>query len=132
MTQILIAGGGIGGLATALAASRAGCKVRLFERAAAFSAVGAGVQLGPNVTRVLHSWGLAEVLKAVASFPDRLLVRSARSGELLGALRLGSALAARYGAPYATVHRADLHTLLLEAVQQHTSAQLHLARPLQS
>ena len=132
MTQILIAGGGIGGLATALAASRAGCKVRLFERAAAFSAVGAGVQLGPNVTRVLHSWGLAEALKAVASFPDRLLVRSARSGELLGALRLGSALAARYGAPYATVHRADLHTLLLEAVQQHTSAQLHLARPLQS
>ena len=132
MTQILIAGGGIGGLATALAASRAGCKVRLFERAAAFSAVGAGVQLGPNVTRVLHSWGLAEALKAVASFPDRLQVRSARSGELLGALRLGSALAARYGAPYATVHRADLHTLLLEAVQQHTSAQLHLARPLQS
>ena len=55
--QLAIAGGGIGGLAAALAASRAGCDVRLLERAAAFSEVGAGVQLGPNVTRLLHAWG---------------------------------------------------------------------------
>ncbi|MFZ2296560.1 MAG: NAD(P)-binding protein, partial [Polaromonas sp.] len=56
--QALIAGGGIGGLASALSASRAGWDVRLYERAPVFSEVGAGIQLGPNVVRVLHGWGL--------------------------------------------------------------------------
>lgn len=130
--QALIAGGGIGGLAAALAASRAGWDVRLFERASAFSEVGAGVQLGPNVVKVLHSWGLADALKAVAAFPERLQVRSALSGELLGELPLGDAMAQRYGAPYLTIHRADLHGLLLQAVQQHADVKLHLSRPLQS
>ena len=130
--QALIAGGGIGGLAAALAVSRAGWEVRLFERAAAFSEVGAGVQLGPNVVKVLHGWGLADALSAVAAFPERLHVRSAVSGRTLGELTLGDTMARRYGAPYATVHRADLHVLLLSAVQQHTDARLHLERPLQS
>ena len=131
LRQTLIAGGGIGGLAAALSASRAGWDVRLFERASAFSEVGAGIQLGPNVVRVLHRWGLADALKAAAAFPDRLQVRSAISGETLGALRLGGAMVERYGAPYATLHRADLQGLLLAAVQQ-TGTKLHLGRPLQS
>ena len=59
--RILIVGGGIGGLAAALACSRAGTQVELFERAAEFSEVGAGIQLGPNVTGVLHGWGLQEL-----------------------------------------------------------------------
>ncbi len=130
MVKILVAGGGIGGLAAALAASRAGCMVRLFERAPVLTEIGAGVQLGPNVTRVLHSWGLAEALKAVAACPERLQVRSASSGQVLGTLRLGSAMAARYGAPYMTVHRADLHAALLEAVQSQTDTALYLAKPL--
>ena len=70
--QVLVAGGGIGGLAAALAASRAGWEVRLYERAAAFSEVGAGVQLGPNVVRRLQAWGLQKPLQDVAAFPDRL------------------------------------------------------------
>ncbi|MES2360445.1 MAG: FAD-dependent monooxygenase [Pseudomonadota bacterium] len=127
---VLIAGGGIGGLAAALAASRAGWDVRLFERAPAFSEVGAGIQLGPNVVKVLHGWGLAAALAEVAAFPERLQVRSAVSGGLLGELRLGAVMAGRYGAPYATVHRADLHGLLLHAVQQ-TGARLQLDRALQ-
>ncbi|MBC7599215.1 MAG: FAD-dependent monooxygenase [Polaromonas sp.] len=130
--QALIAGGGIGGLAMALAASRANWDVHLFEQAAVFSEVGAGVQLGPNVVKVLHQWGLADALRGVAAFPELLQVRGAVSGEVLGNLRLGAVMAARYGAPYATVHRADLHGLLLEAVQQHTGARLHLARPSKS
>lgn len=132
MPQILIAGGGIGGLAAALAVVRAGCDVHLFEQAPAFSEVGAGIQLGPNVVKLLHQWGLAEALRGVAAFPEVLQVRDAVSGEVLGSLRLGAVMAARYGAPYATVHRADLHCLLLEAVQQHTGSRLHLARPLES
>lgn len=130
--QVLIAGGGIGGLAMALAASRAHWDVHLFERAAVFSEVGAGIQLGPNVVKVLHQWGLAEALSRVAAFPELLQVRDAARGQVLGTLRLGAVMAARYGAPYVTLHRADLHSLLLEAVQQHTSARLHLARPLES
>ncbi|MDP3245710.1 MAG: FAD-dependent monooxygenase, partial [Polaromonas sp.] len=118
LRQALIAGGGIGGLAAALAVSRAGWDVRLYERAPVFSEVGAGIQLGPNVVKVLHGWGLADALAGVAAFPERLEVRSALTGETLGVLRLGSVMAQRYGAPYATVHRADLHGLLLDAVQQ--------------
>ena len=116
----------------ALAASRANWDVHLFERESAFSEVGAGIQLGPNVVKVLHQWGLADALQGVAAFPEILQVRGAVSGEVLGTLRLGAVMAARYGAPYVTVHRADLHGLMLEAVQQHTSARLHLARPLES
>ena len=130
--EIAIAGGGIGGLAAALAASRAGCNVRLLERAAAFSEVGAGVQLGPNVTRVLHAWGLHDALKSVAAFPELLQVRSAEGGEVLGELPLGQAMVKRYGAPYATVHRADLHGSLLQALQQNGDIKMHAGRALQS
>lgn len=130
--QALIAGGGIGGLAAALAASRAGWDVRLFEREAAFSEFGAGIQLGPNVIRVLHGWGLTPALQEVAAFPERLQVRCARSGQTLAELPLGEAMLRRYGAPYATLHRADLQQLLLRAVQQNTDTRLQLERPLLS
>ena len=124
--QLLIAGGGIGGLAAALAVARAGWEVRLYERAAEFSEVGAGVQLGPNVTRVLRDWGLEGALRAVAAFPDRLQVRNAVSGAELGTLGLGARSIERYGAPYATVHRADLHRLLARAAEQQAGVHLNL------
>ena len=127
--QALIAGGGIGGLAAALAASRAGWDVRLYERAPAFSEVGAGVQLGPNVVRLLHDWGLQDALGQVAAFPDRLLVRDALSGQELGALPLGKRALEKYGAPYLTLHRADLHALLLQAVQARDHVWLKLNSP---
>ena len=115
--EVLIAGGGIGGLAAALACHRAGAAVQVVERAPVFGEVGAGIQIGPNVTRILHAWGLVEALAQVAAFPDRLQVRSARTGGELGVLPLGARAVQRYGAPYATVHRADLHQLLLTAWQ---------------
>lgn len=124
--QVLVAGGGIGGLAAALGASRAGWDVRLYERAAAFSEVGAGVQLGPNVVRRLQAWGLQKPLQAVAAFPARLQVRSALSGRALAELPLGTTAIERYGAAYATIHRADLHGLLLAAVTKYTDTQLNL------
>lgn len=124
--QALVAGGGIGGLAAALAMSRAGWDVRLFERAPVFSEVGAGIQLGPNVTRVLHGWGLQAGLAQVAAFPQRLQVRDALSGRELGVLPLGQRALKKYGAPYATIHRADLHDLLLRAVQAQPNVWLNL------
>jgi salicylate hydroxylase len=129
--KVAIAGGGIGGLAAALVLSRGGHRVELFEKAPAFSEIGAGIQLGPNVTRILQGWGLLGAIRRAATPPERLLVRSATTGRLLGELRLGDAIAARYGAPYLTLHRADLHAVLLQAVQQ-TNAVLHLDCAVQS
>lgn len=123
--QVLVAGGGIGGLAAALGAARAGWDVRLYERAAQFSEVGAGVQLGPNAVRRLQAWGLQRPLQAVAAFPDQLQVRSALRGHTLATMALGAAAVQRYGAAYATIHRADLHGLLLEALQDYPAVQLN-------
>jgi salicylate hydroxylase len=130
--QALIAGGGIGGLAAALAASRAGWDVRLFEQAPAFGEVGAGIQLGPNVVRVLHGWGLQDELAGVAAFPQRLQVRDAVTGDELGVLPLGERALQKYGAPYATIHRADLHGLLLQALQARDHVRLNLNTALTS
>ena len=129
--KIAIAGGGIGGLAAALALARSGKQVELFEKATVFTEIGAGIQLGPNVTRIFQAWGLLDALRNLATEPDRLQVRSALTGGVLSELRLGNAMAARYGAPYLTLHRADLHALLLQAVQQ-TNAVLRLDRAVQS
>lgn len=116
-SKILVAGGGIGGLAAALALSRQGASVQLIEQASTFAEVGAGIQIGPNVTRILRDWGLEAGLRRVASFPHALVARDARSGSELGRLPLGERAEQLYGAPYACIHRADLHRLLLEAVQ---------------
>jgi salicylate hydroxylase len=125
MSKVQIAGGGIGGLAAALACARAGHEVCLCERSAEVAEVGAGVQLGPNVVRVLHDWGLAGALGEVAAVPERLDVRSASTAAHLGSLRLGHIFEQRYGAPYLTIHRADLHKLLLQAVRDMPGIKLH-------
>lgn len=116
---VLVAGGGMAGLGAALACSRAlpGVPVQLLEQAHAFAEVGAGMQLGPNAVRVLHDWGLQDALAECAAFPQDLTVRDAHSGSTLGRLPLAGYMSQQYGQPYATVHRADLHALLLQAVQ---------------
>jgi salicylate hydroxylase len=122
----LIVGGGIGGLASALALARQGMDVQLLERSSAFSEVGAGIQLGPNSVRILQAWGLGDALQACAATPSSLQVRSAESGALLGELELGARARRLYGAPYLTIHRADLHALLLQQVQAHSGVRLML------
>ena len=112
--NLLIAGGGIAGMAAGFAAARAGWYAEVFEQAAEFSEVGAGVQLGPNVTRILQAWGLTQRLQQLAAFPSGLHARSLVTGETLATLPLKEA-AATYGAPYVTLHRADLHELLWQA-----------------
>jgi salicylate hydroxylase len=115
--QVVIAGGGIGGLAAAVACAQLGMPVQLLERAAQLSEVGAGIQIGPNVTRILQAWGLGAALAQVAAFPKRLQARDAQTGRVLGTLTLGARAQALYGAPYATIHRADLQGLLYRAAQ---------------
>jgi salicylate hydroxylase len=117
LEQVVVSGGGIGGLAAALAGTRRGVSVQLIERAAQLSEVGAGIQIGPNVTRILQAWGLGGALAKVAAFPERLQARDAQTGQVLGSLRLGQRAQAVYGAPYATIHRADLQNLLHAAAR---------------
>ena len=127
---MVIAGGGIGGLAAALACARQRVPVQLLERATQLSEVGAGIQLGPNVTRILQAWGLGAALAQVAAFPKQLQARDAQTGQVLGTLRLGQRAQALYGAPYATIHRADLQGLLQRAVQD-AGVALHLGQTVQ-
>ncbi|HSV34991.1 MAG TPA: FAD-dependent monooxygenase [Ramlibacter sp.] len=113
--QALIVGGGMGGLAAGLACLRAGWQARLYEQAPEITEVGAGIQLGPNATRLLADWGLEHALAGVAAFPERLQARDAVDGAVLGEMNLGPSFRERYGAPYASVHRADLQRVLMEA-----------------
>ena len=117
--SVVVAGAGIAGLGAALACGRAvpGLQISVLEQADAFGEVGAGLQLGPNAVRVLADWGLAAPLQQVAAFPDELRVRDAATGRVLSGMELGARARQRYGQPYATLHRADLHALLLQAVQ---------------
>ena len=124
--SILIVGGGIGGLAAALACAQRGAQAHVIERAHAFSEVGAGIQMGPNVTRTLFSWGLEKALREVVFTPERLQVRDVQTGRSLGVLRLGQRSLSTYGAPYFTVHRADLHQVLLNHVLRSGTCQLSL------
>lgn len=114
--SVLIAGGGIAGLASAVGLARAGWQSTVCERADVFSEVGAGVQLGPNVTRILNAWGAEAALQQVAVQPKQLVARRLDSGLQLAALSLQD-MQQRYGAPYVTIHRADLHGVLLQLAQ---------------
>ena len=124
--QVLIAGAGIGGLGAALALAQSGLKITVLEQSDAFGEVGAGVQVSPNAYKVLCDWGLSDALKRTANFPESLQVRSAASHNLLGQLTLGEKARARYGFPFATIRRADLHALLLNAVRQYANVDLRL------
>lgn len=116
------------GLAAALALRQAApsLAVTVLERSPVLSEVGAGIQLGPNAVRVLVDWGLWPALQAVAAFPQDLQAREPARGRVLGTLPLGEHARQRYGQPYATIHRADLHRLLLQAVQAEGGTDLRL------
>ena len=122
---ILIAGGGIGGLAAALAAAEAGQATTVFEKASQFGEVGAGIQLAANGVAVLKRFGLLERINDFAVYPKRLVLKDAWSGEELTALDLQEEYQERYGAPYIVLHRSDLHKVLLEACEANPLVSLY-------
>ncbi len=122
--QIAIIGAGIGGLTAALALAHAGHKVEIFERAASLHEAGAGVQLSPNASRVLHHLGLEEALRPHVFVPQATEFRHYKSGAMLATAPLGAAVEAAYGAPYYHIHRGDLQRVLLDAVDA-TNAVMH-------
>jgi salicylate hydroxylase len=115
--SILIIGGGIGGLTTALALLQRGLDVSVYEQAPVLREVGAGVQIGSNGTHVLYAMGLKEALVRVQVLPPRRVLRHWRTGETWDWFDLGAASVARYGTPHLLLHRNDLHGLLVAAVR---------------
>lgn len=118
---ILVAGGGIAGVAAALAAAVSGRDALVFERAAAFEEVGAGLQLGPNAVKALQRIGAWDEVSAIATAPPAIILRDAVSGRTVRHVHLAGAFESLFGAPYRVAHRAHLHGALLAAAAKHPS-----------
>ncbi len=115
--RIIIAGGGIGGLATALGLLQAGHRVRVYERTECLAEVGAGLTITPNAAHVLHALGVWDQIRARAVFPATGAVCDGVSGQILGVRQFGDKVTRECGAEYLHVHRADLHRALLDGVR---------------
>ncbi|MEU6841706.1 FAD-dependent monooxygenase [Streptomyces sp. NPDC046716] len=125
-SHIAVVGGGIGGLAAALAAARAGHQVTLVERAAQFGEIGAGLQLAPNASLALDELGVLDAVRQHAVAPPRLVMMDALTGDQVTSLDLRSdAYIQRFRHPYLVTHRTDLHAALLAACEDHPAIALH-------
>jgi salicylate hydroxylase len=115
---VLVAGGGIGGLAAALALVRRGFDVDVLEQAPEIGEIGAGIQLGPNAFAAFDALGVGERARARAVYTEAMVMYDAVDESLVGRIPTGEAFRARFGNPYAVIHRADVHLSLLEGAQQ--------------
>lgn len=121
----IVVGGGIGGLVTALTLARRGLEVTVLERTSTSMEAGAGIQLSPNASRILHALGLERPIDEVSFAPEAAEIYTWRRGTRLLRLPLGAAMEARLGAPYLHVHRADLHRVLAEAAREQRRVEIH-------
>jgi 2-polyprenyl-6-methoxyphenol hydroxylase-like FAD-dependent oxidoreductase len=115
---VLVAGGGIGGLAAALALTRQGFAVKVLEQAPQLGEIGAGIQLGPNGFAAFDALGIGEKARARAVYTDEMVMHDALDETLVGRIPTGEAFRRRFGNPYAVIHRADVHMSLLEGAQE--------------
>ncbi len=116
LLPIIISGGGIGGATAALVLARAGYHVTVLEQASEFGEIGAGIQLGPNIFKMLAYLGLTDPVNAAAYFPPAMGMRDVRTGEQVVRVALGDAARAAYGGfAYGVIYRKDLHDVLLAA-----------------
>ena len=121
MTQqlpVIVAGGGIGGLAAALALVRQGFSVKVLEQAPEIGEIGAGIQLGPNAFHAFDALGIGEKARSRAVYTDEMVMHDAIDGSLVGRIPTGEAFRQRFGNPYAVIHRVDVHKSLLEGAQE--------------
>jgi 3-hydroxybenzoate 6-monooxygenase len=114
---VLVAGGGIGGLAAALALVRQGFRVQVFEQAPQIGEIGAGIQLGPNAFHAFDALGVGERARGRAVYTDEMVMHDALDEYCVGRIPTGDAFRQRFGNPYAVIHRVDVHTSLLEGAQ---------------
>jgi salicylate hydroxylase len=127
-SNIAIVGGGIGGLAAALALVRRGIDVDVYEQAPELRELGAGVQISANGTRVLHALGLKEDLEKVQVLPAGKAIRLWNTGQSWKLFDLGLESVERYGFPYITIHRGDLHGVIAQALLKAKPGAIHLNR----
>ena len=117
--RVLVIGGGIGGLATALALARQGIRVQLLEQAPEIGEIGAGIQLAANAFNALDALGVGEAARNRAVFTDYLKLMDALDAREVARVDVGAPYRERFGNPYAVIHRADIHLSILEAVKDH-------------
>ena len=115
---VLIAGGGIGGLAAALALTRQGFTVKVLEQAPEIGEIGAGIQLGPNAFHAFDALGVGEKTRSRAVYTDYMVMHDAIDEYQVGKIPTGEAFRQRFGNPYAVIHRVDVHMSLLEGAQE--------------
>jgi salicylate hydroxylase len=115
---VLVSGGGIGGLAAALALLKRGFKVQVFEQAPEIGEIGAGIQLGPNAFHAFDALGIGDKARGRAVYTDHMVMHDAIDEYQIGKLETGEVFRKRFGNPYAVIHRVDIHTSLLEGVQE--------------
>jgi 2-polyprenyl-6-methoxyphenol hydroxylase-like FAD-dependent oxidoreductase len=124
---VLIAGGGIGGLAAALGLAQKGIASILLEKASTLGEIGAGIQLGPNAFHAFDYLGVGEAARGMAVYIDQLRLMDALTAEEITHVDLRDAFRARFGNPYAVVHRGDLHGVLLKACRDHALIELRVS-----
>lgn len=122
---VLLVGGGIGGMAAALALARLGVSVDLLEQSSAIGEIGAGLQLGPNAFAALDALGVGEAVRKGSVFTERLVMMDAVDCSEVASVPVGEAFRRRFGNPYAVSHRADLHGAIHQAVLAHPLIRLH-------
>ncbi|MBS0372916.1 MAG: 3-hydroxybenzoate 6-monooxygenase [Proteobacteria bacterium] len=115
---VIIAGGGIGGLAAALALTRRGFSVKVLEQAAQIGEIGAGIQLGPNAFHAFDALGVGDKARSRAVYTDYMVMHDALDESVVGRIPTGEAFRKRFGNPYAVIHRVDVHLSLLEGAQE--------------
>ena len=115
---VIVAGGGIGGLAAALALVRQGFQVKVLEQAPEIGEIGAGIQLGPNAFHAFDALGVGDKARSRAVFTDEMVMHDALDEYLVGRIPTGDAFRKRFGNPYAVIHRVDVHLSLLEGAQE--------------
>ncbi len=116
-SQVIVAGGGIGGLAAALALVRRGFTVKVLEQAPQLGEIGAGIQLGPNAFSAFDALGVGERTRSRAVYTDYMVMHDALDEYQVGKIPTGEAFLKRFGNPYAVIHRQDVHDSLLEGAQ---------------
>lgn len=114
---VLVAGGGIGGLAAALALTRRGLPVKVLEQSQQLGEIGAGIQLGPNAFAAFDALGVGPIARGRAVYVDEMVMHDALDETLVGRIPTQEAFLRRFGNPYAVIHRADVHQSLLDGVQ---------------